>query len=122
MNLPYRYVLVGLIWLVAAMIEGLWMGISGATQYTPLHVVMVLSGGVTGILFGTVLRAFPKVGTDPWANAQFLLWNIGTLIVAIGAVTRVLGQGNAVIAIGSFVVLAAALMMLVMFQRGGRMG
>jgi hypothetical protein len=120
MNLPFRYVLVGLIWLVAAMIEGLWMGIFGTTQYTPLHVVMVLTGGVTGILFGTVLRAWPKVGSDPWANWQFIAWNIGVLITAIGAIVRIWGQGNAVIAIGSIVLLVAAVMLLVMFQRGGR--
>jgi hypothetical protein len=120
MNLPFRYVLVGLIWLVAAMIEGLWMGIFGTTQYTPLHVVMVLTGGVTGILFGTVLRAWPKVGSDPWANWQFIAWNIGVLITAIGAIVRVWGQGNAVIAIGSIVLLVAAVMLLVMFQRGGK--
>ena len=120
MNLPFRYVLVGLIWLVAAMIEGLWMGIFATTQYTPLHVVMVLTGGVTGILFGTVLRAWPKVGSDPWANWQFIAWNIGVLITAIGAIVRVWGQGNAVIAIGSIVLLVAAVMLLVMFQRSGK--
>jgi hypothetical protein len=120
MNLPYRYVLVGLIWLVVAMIQGLWMGIAGATQYTSLHVLMVLTGGVTGILFGTVLRAFPKVGTDAWANAQFLVWNVAVLIMAIGALIRIWGHGVAVIAAGSFVLLAATLMLLVMFHRSGK--
>ena len=120
MNLPFRYVMVGLIWLVAAMIEGLWMGIFGMTQYTPLHVIMVLTGGVTGILFGTVLRAWPKVGSDPWANWQFIVWNIGVLITAIGAIVRIWGHGDAVIAIGSIVMLLATLMLLVMFQRGAR--
>jgi hypothetical protein len=120
MDLPFRYVTVGLIWLVAAMIEGLWMGIFGTTQYTPLHVIMVLTGGVTGILFGTVLRAWPKVGSDPWANWQFIAWNIGVLITAIGAVTRIWGHGDAVIAIGSIVMLVATVMLLVMFQRSGK--
>ncbi len=120
MDLPFRYVLIGLIWLVVAMIQGLWMGMAGATQYTSLHVLMVLTGGVTGILFGTVLRAWPKVGSDPWANAQFLIWNVGVLIMAIGALIRIWGYGVAVIAIGSFVVLAATLMLLVMFQRSAK--
>jgi hypothetical protein len=119
MDLPFRYVMVGLIWLVAAMIEGLWMGIFGTTQYTPLHVIMVLTGGVTGILFGTVLRAWVKVGSDPWANWQFIAWNIGVLVTAVGAIVRVWGHGDAVIAIGSIVMLVATLMLLVMFQRGG---
>jgi uncharacterized membrane protein len=74
------------------MIQGLWMGMAGATQYTSLHVLMVLTGGITGILFGTVLRAWPKVGSDAWANAQFLIWNIGVLIMVIGAVVRLWGS------------------------------
>jgi hypothetical protein len=121
MELPFRYVMIGLIWLVLAMIEGLWMGISGATQYTSLHVLMVLTGGVTGILFGTVLRAWPKVGSDAWANAQFLAWNIGVVIMVIGAFLRIWGYGDGVIAAGSIVVLIAALMLLVMFQRSAKL-
>jgi hypothetical protein len=121
MDLPFRYVLIGLIWLVLAMIEGLWMGISGATQYTSLHVVMILTGGVTGILFGIVLRAWPKVGSDAWANVQFLAWNIGVVIMVIGAFLRVWGYGDAVIGVGSIVALIAAVMLLVMFQRSARL-
>jgi hypothetical protein len=121
MELPFRYVLIGLIWLVLAMIEGLWMGISGATQYTSLHVLMVLTGGVTGILFGTLLRAWPKVASDAWAKVQFLAWNIGVLILVIGGILRVWGYGDAVIAVGSVVVLIAALMLLVMFQRSAKL-
>ena len=67
-----------------------------------------------------MLRAWPKVGSDPWANAQFLIWNVGVLIMAIGALIRIWGYGVAVIAIGSFVVLAATLMLLVMFQRSAK--
>jgi hypothetical protein len=120
MDLPFRYVLIGLIWLVLAMIEGLWMGMVGATQYIPVHVLMVLTGGVTGILIGTVLRAWPKVASDAWAKVQFLAWNIGVLILVIGGILRVWGYGDAVIAVGSVVVLIAALMLLVMFQRSAR--
>src|SRR5207302_2883056 len=61
MDLPFRYVLIGLIWLVVAMIQGLWMGMAGATQYTSLHVLMVLTGGVTGILFRSEER---RVGNE----------------------------------------------------------
>ena len=120
MDLPFRYVLIGLVWLVVAMIEGLWMAIAGATQYTTLHVIMVLAGGVTGILFGTVMRAWPKVASDAWANWQFLAWNIGVLITAIGAITRTWGHGDAIIAVGSIVMLVAGVMLLVIFQRSGK--
>jgi hypothetical protein len=57
---------------------------------------------------------------DAWADWQFLAWNVGVLITAIGAVTRTLGHGDAVIAIGSIVLLAAALMLLVIFQRSAK--
>ena len=60
MELASRYVLVGLIWLIAAMIEGFWMGLTGAMQYLTLHVGMVLSGGVLGMMFGTMLRVWPN--------------------------------------------------------------
>jgi len=120
MDLTGRYVLLGLIWLVAAMLQGLWMAIGGFTQFITMHIVMVLSGGVVGILFGTVLRAWPKAGSDRWANAQFIIWNVGVLIMTVGAATRAQGHGDAIIAAGSLVVLAATLMMLMIFQRSAR--
>ena len=70
MELASRYVFVGLIWLVAAMIEGFWMGLTGAMQYLTLHVGMVLSGGVMGIAFGILFRVWPSVGADRWAFPQ----------------------------------------------------
>ena len=117
MDLASRYVFVGLIWLVAAMIEGFWMGLTGAMQYLTLHVGMVLSGGVMGIAFGMLFRIWPSVGADRWAFAQFLLWNFGVLGQALGAIVRAWGWGDALIAAASFVVLAAALLMLAMFYR-----
>jgi hypothetical protein len=120
MDLASRYVFVGLIWLVAAMIEGFWMGLTGAMQYLTLHVGMVLSGGVMGIAFGMVFRVWPSVGADRWAFPQFLLWNFGVLGQALGAIVRAWGWGDALIAAASLVVLAAALLMLAMFYRHAR--
>ncbi len=106
--------------MVAAMIQGFAMAATGATQYITLHIVMVLSGGVVGILFGTVFRAWPKAAGDGWAGAQFIVWNVGILIQAIGAVLRAWGWGDAVVTIGSVVVLVGAAMMLVIFDRNAR--
>jgi hypothetical protein len=117
MDLAGRYAFVGLIWLVAAMIEGLWMGATGAMQYLNLHIVMVLSGGVVGIAFGTLMRAWPKLAGDRWAAPQFILWNAAVLVQAVGAIVRAWGWGDALIGVASVVVLAAAVMMLVMFYR-----
>jgi len=117
MELASRYVLVGLIWLIAAMIEGFWMGLTGAMQYLTLHVGMVLSGGVLGMMFGTMLRVWPNVAADRRAFPQFLLWNFGVLGQALGAIVRAWGWGDALIAAASLVVLAAALLMLAMFYR-----
>jgi len=117
MDLASRYVFVGLLWLVAAMVEGLWMGVTGATQYLNLHIVMVLSGGVLGIVFGTLLRAWPKLAGDGWAGRQFIVWNVGVLAQAVGAIVRAWGWGDALIGSASVVVLAAAFMMLAMFYR-----
>ena len=120
MDLASRYVFVGLIWLVAAMIEGFWMGLTGAMQYLTLHVGMVLSGGVMGIAFGILFRVWPSVGADRWAFPQFLLWNFGVLGQALGAIVRAWGWGDGLIAAASLVVLAAALLMLAMFYRHAR--
>lgn len=117
MEIASRYVLVGLIWLIAAMIEGFWMGLTGAMQYLTLHAGMALAGGVMGIAFGLVLRAWPNVAADRWAFSQFLLWNLGVLGQALGAIVRAWGWGDALIAAASLVVLAAALLMLFMFYR-----
>jgi hypothetical protein len=120
MDLASRYVLVGLIWLVAAMIQGVWMGLTGAMQYLTLHVGMVLNGGVMGIAFGLVLRAWRNVAANRWTRMQFLLWNFGVLGQALGAILRAWGWGDAVIGAASLVVLAAGVLMLAVFYRDAR--
>ncbi|HEY7552804.1 MAG TPA: hypothetical protein VH913_25180 [Hyphomicrobiaceae bacterium] len=119
MDLANRYVFLGLIWLIAGMIEGFWMGASGKMEYMTLHIIMVLVGGVLGIVFGTLLRGWPKVGAGGLAKAQFVIWNVGVLGQAGGATTRAWGWGDGPLAIASVLVLLVPVMMLVMFCRHG---
>ena len=90
------YVLIALLWLVAGMAEGFWMGATNSLQYRDFHVAMLLPGFVTLAVYGAVYRLWPQLEAARLATLQFWLAVSGSLLIVLGTLQQVL-TGSVVI-------------------------
>ncbi len=117
-NLTRNYILLGLVWLVAGMIFGTWLGATNQTNYTNSHAHMNLLGFVVSVLFGLIHWAYPNLSKSRFANPQFLIYEIGALILVIGKImVDTNGAENPALIVGALVTIIGAALMLVLFAR-----
>ena len=110
-QLGLTYVKVGFIWLLAGMVFGIWMGITENFQFSNAHAHTNLVGFVLSALFGLVMIALPALAASKLAVLQFVIYQIGAIVLVIGKVTVTLDpHDNAVVAIGSMIVLVGTLL------------
>jgi hypothetical protein len=97
---------------VAGMIWGIIMGISGDYSATPAHAHLNLLGWVSLFLFGIYYRLHPSFDGAKSAIAQVSVWVIGTIIFAIGVGLVHTGHaiGDPIAAVGSITVLLGMLL------------
>jgi hypothetical protein len=97
---------------LAGMIWGLQMAISGDHSAHPAHAHLNLLGWVSLFLFGVYYRLRPSLEHDKRALAQVWLWLVGTIVQAIGVGLVHTGteSGEPLAAGGSVVVVAAMLL------------
>lgn len=116
-RLDRNYILLGLAWVIAGMVFGVWLGASNHLNYGNSHAHINLLGFVTSVLFGLLHFAYPALRTSRLAVAQFAIYEIGVLLLVIGKVLVDGGQQTHFLEIGSLVTILGALLMLVMFAR-----
>lgn len=92
---------------VAGMIWGIVMAISGDHSAMPAHAHLNLLGWVSLFLFGIYYRLHPSLEGAKGAIIQIWGWIIGTIVLAIGVGLVTTGHDSAepIAAIGSFIVL-----------------
>jgi peptidoglycan/LPS O-acetylase OafA/YrhL len=97
---------------LAGMIWGLQMAISGDHSAHPAHAHLNLLGWVSLFLFGIYYRLRPSLEHDKRAMAQVWLWLVGTIVQAIGVGLVHTGTQSAepLAAGGSLAVLVAMLL------------
>ena len=100
------------IFVVAGMIWGLIMAISGDHSAMPAHAHLNLLGWVSLFLFGIYYRLRASLESSKAAMAQVWLWIVGTIIQAVGVGLVHTGHesGEPFAAGGSFIVLASMLL------------
>jgi cbb3-type cytochrome oxidase subunit 1 len=111
--------LLSLLWLVAGMIEGFWMGASGALQYRDLHVAMLLPGFVTLAIYGVLYRLWPQLHSSPLARLQFWLAVIGSALIVAGSLQLALTGSVIIVAIGSVIAVGGAALLTYLFATAG---
>ena len=96
---------------VAGMIWGLVMAISGNHASMPAHAHLNLLGWVSLFLFGIFYRLNPKVEASRLALPQVWMWIVSTVVLAIGVGLVHTGHptGEPVAAVGSFAIFADAI-------------
>lgn len=91
MTLENRFFIVAILFALAGMILGIWMGIVGPEvfNYAPVHAHINLAGWATLFLFGLWYRGSPAAKASRLAEVHFWVALIGALLLVIGIVGAV---------------------------------
>jgi peptidoglycan/LPS O-acetylase OafA/YrhL len=116
-RLDRNYILLGLLWVVAGMIFGTWLGASNHMNYGNSHAHMNLLGFVTSILFGLIHHAYPALRNGRLAVVQFVVYEVGVVLLVIGKVLVDGGQETLFLQVGALITIIGALMMLILFAK-----
>jgi hypothetical protein len=113
------YVAIALLWAVAGMLLGLYMGIAADNKLLTVHVAMLLSGFVTLAIYGMAYRLWPAMKKSPLALAQFWITAIGSAGVIVGSYFFVTSGSVPLVAIASVgMIMGSALMSWLFIARG----
>jgi peptidoglycan/LPS O-acetylase OafA/YrhL len=118
-RLDRSYIIIGLAWVIAAMIFGTWLGASNHINYANSHAHVGVLGFVTSILFGLLHWAYPELGKSRIAVWQFAIYEVGVALLIIGKVLVDGGTETLFLQVGSLVTILGTAMMLWMFARQG---
>lgn len=105
------YVAIALLWAVAGMLLGLYMGITEDNTLLQMHVAIMLSGFVTLAIYGIVYRLWPALKNSPLALVQFWVAIAGATGIAVGSYFFATSGSIPLIATASVVFVIAAAMM-----------
>lgn len=107
--------------LLAGMIWGLQMGLTGNHSAYPAHAHLTLLGFVAPFLFGIFYRLDPKAETNRLAIPQVWIWIVSTIVMSIGIALIRTGQtiGIPITAIGALVLLTDAVLFAWLVFRSG---
>ena len=100
------------LFVIAGMIWGLYMAISGNHATFPAHAHLNLLGWVSLFLFGIFYHLHPGIDRSRAARVQVWIWMAGVVIQAYGVDRIFTGHpsGEAFAAVGSFIVLGAMIL------------
>lgn len=115
-GLAFAFVLSAAVYLTIGMLWGITMGIQEDFTMAPAHAHLNLVGGVLMALFGLYYHAVPAAAATGLAKLHFGLATLGAWIFPTGIAIAQRGPHGVAI-IGSFLVLAAMLVFLIMVLR-----
>ena len=114
-NIDRAFVGIGLLWLVLGMFLGLHMGATADNTYLQVHTVMLLGGFVVLTFYGAIYRLWPAMKDGALAKAQFWSAALASFTMVVGTIPPVMQRGVAVVAGGSVLAIAGAMLMLWIF-------
>lgn len=114
------YVAIALLWAVAGMLLGLYMGITEDNTLLQMHVAIMLSGFVTLAIYGIVYRLWPALKNSPLALVQFWVAIAGATGIVVGSYFFATSGSIPLIATASVVFVVAAAMMAWLFLTNSR--
>ena len=112
-SIDTRFLCVAIVYGIAGMIVGVWLGITENLELRPLHAHLGLLGWVSLAIFGLAYRVYPAAAATRYASLHFWIASIGTLIFAIGVYTVTTGGHHIVVTIGSILMILSMLVFLV---------
>jgi cbb3-type cytochrome oxidase subunit 1 len=88
-------------------------------NYGNSHAHVGLLGFVASVLFGLLHWAYPALGKSRLAMWQFIVYQIGVVILVIGKFLIDGGRETVLLPVGAIITIAGAAMMLAMFAKHG---
>ena len=117
-NIDNKFILIGIAYLVLAMMQGLAMAVRADYGLQPVHAHMALVGGALMVLYGLVYRAYPAMGTKGLASLQFWVANTGAPIFFTGIWISIADGSRNVGHFGAILVILSLLMFALIFING----
>ena len=114
------YVAVALLWAVAGMLLGLYMGIAEDNTLLVTHVAMMLPAFVTLAIYGMIYRLWPTMQKSPVAAVQFWIAMAGSAGIVVGSYFFATSGSVPLVAGTSVVFIIAAAMMAWQFLTNSR--
>lgn len=105
------------IYALAGMSFGIRLAISQDFTLAPAHAHLNLLGWVSIALYGAFYTLVPNAAASMLARLQVLAAEVGVILMVPGIVLAITRQSEALVAIGSIVVLASMLLFLVVVVR-----
>ncbi|MEJ0060694.1 MAG: hypothetical protein WDM79_14455 [Terricaulis sp.] len=111
------FIIAGLLCLLCGEGLGIWMGVHENFTLAPAHAHLNLVGWVTLSLYGLIHRTYPGLKTSRLAPVQCVLAVIGAVLLPAGIAYGLLHQVFIGAIVGSFIVITATLLFVIMFIR-----
>jgi hypothetical protein len=120
LEIDRAYVAVGLLWVVAGMLLGFYMGIAADNKLLVMHVSMMLNGFVTLAIYGMIYRLWPVMKKSPLARAQFWIAMVGAAGIIVGSNYFATSGSIPLVASASVIFIVGAVLMAWLFIAQGR--
>jgi hypothetical protein len=120
MRIDLAFIGTSLIFLIAGMIFGIWMGAIENFQFASIHAHLNLLGFVIPTLYGLIYRAYPTLARSRLAWPQYIAHFVGLLIFIPGFVLVILTGNPTVVIPGAILILLATLTYGFIFFTGAR--
>jgi hypothetical protein len=109
------YLMLSLLWLIAGMVFGIWLGATAHFGFAESHAHMALVGFVISAIFGIMYRFYPMMKQSRLAAWQLWIYQLGAVMLVAGKITVDAGGKPTLVIAGSFVILAGVILMLYIF-------
>jgi len=111
------YILAGFCWLILGMVFGIYLGITEQLQFSNSHAHANLLGFVISVLFGLIYRDWPSLMQSRLAMPQFVLYQVGAMVLVAGKYDIDNGGSGVLAPPGSIIIVLGTLLMFWMFMR-----
>jgi hypothetical protein len=115
MEIDRAYVAIALLWAIAGMLLGLYMGIAADNKLLVVHVAMMLTGFVTLAIYGMLYRLWPALKKSPLARIQFWIAVLSAAGIIVGSYFFATSGSVPLVASASFVFIVSAVLMAWLF-------
>jgi hypothetical protein len=115
MEIDRAYVAIALLWVIAGMLLGLYMGIAADNKLLVMHVAMMLTGFVTLAIYGMLYRLWPALKKSPLARIQFWIAVLSAAGIIVGSYFFATGGSVLLVAGASVVFIVSTVLMAWLF-------